>query len=81
MTLGHALAATAYLLSWPIGWAIGLLFKGRPLAGLLWGWALGPVGWLVLIFLYGPAVTCPRCGRKTPDRPPPNACRGCRAAL
>lgn len=57
-----------------IGW-----LRGRWLAGLLWGAALGPVGWLVtgLLPVRGPA--CPACSR--PNPPAVRSCRHCRASL
>ncbi len=58
-----------------VGAAIGQGMSGRPVAGLVWGALLGPIGW-VIVFLAGDkrrkcrycksplakgAVKCPRC--------------------
>lgn len=40
-----------------IGW-----MKGRWLAGLLWGAALGPVGWIVVLLMRANTRECPECG-------------------
>ena len=49
--------------------------KGRWLAGLLWGAALGPIGWLVILLSRSGLVECPDCGR--PNVPAARACRYC----
>jgi hypothetical protein len=54
-----------------VGWAIGALVKGRPVAGLVWG-MLGPPGWLVVLLFYGGALRCPNCASMTPYVPPPD---------
>ena len=41
-----------------IGWA-----KGRVLAGLVWGLALGPIGWIVVALSRAHLPECPECGR------------------
>lgn len=53
-----------------IGWA-----RGRPLAGFLWGAALGPIGWAIVLFSKSGLVECPECGRGNVPRA--KACRHC----
>lgn len=53
-----------------IGWA-----RGRWLAGLLWGAALGPIGWAVVLLSKSGLVECPDCGRGNVPRA--KACRHC----
>lgn len=57
-----------------VGMIIGLA-KGRWLAGLLWGAALGPIGWLIVLFSRKGLVECPECGRA--NVPGAKACRHC----
>ncbi|HEY6543829.1 MAG TPA: hypothetical protein VIZ64_02925 [Dokdonella sp.] len=71
------------LLKWLFGITLGCAVigaiignaKGRWLAGLLWGAALGPVGWLVIVLSKSGLVECPDCGR--PNVPAAKACRHC----
>lgn len=44
-----------------IGYGIGQ-YKGRPLAGFLWGLLLGPIGWLVILTSPDYRAKCPDCG-------------------
>jgi hypothetical protein len=53
-----------------IGWA-----KGRWVAGLIWGAALGPIGWLVVALSPSSLKECPECGRR--NRPDAKVCRYC----
>jgi hypothetical protein len=53
-----------------IGWA-----KGRWLAGMLWGAALGPIGWLVIILSKSGYRECPECSRR--NRPEAKVCHYC----
>jgi len=53
-----------------IGWA-----KGRWIAGLIWGAALGPIGWLVIALSKSSLVECPECGRR--NRSDAKVCRFC----
>ncbi len=46
-----------------VGAFIGLA-KGRWLAGLVWGAALGPVGWLVIALSKSNLPECPECGHR-----------------
>lgn len=58
--------------------AVGLLVgwvRGRWLAGLLWGAALGPIGWLVVLLSKSGLVECPECGKGNVPRA--KACRHC----
>lgn len=48
------------LLFTAIGGLIGWL-RGRPIAGLVWGAALGPIGWLVVALLPARTIDCPEC--------------------
>ena len=53
-----------------IGWA-----RGRPLAGLFWGAALGPIGWAVVLLSKSGLVECPDCAHGNVPRA--KACRRC----
>ncbi|HEU4663713.1 MAG TPA: hypothetical protein VFS55_06765 [Dokdonella sp.] len=53
-----------------IGWV-----RGRWLAGLLWGAALGPIGWVVVLLSKSGLVECPECGKGNVPRA--KACRHC----
>lgn len=53
-----------------IGWA-----KGRVLAGLVWGLALGPIGWIVMALSRSQLPECPECGR--PNGVRARRCRHC----
>ena len=53
-----------------IGWA-----KGRWLAGLIWGAALGPIGWIIIAVSKREPRLCPECGRKNPADA--KVCHGC----
>jgi len=53
-----------------IGWA-----RGRPLMGFLWGAALGPIGWAVVLLSRAGLEECPECGQ--PNVPRAKACRHC----
>ena len=53
-----------------IGWA-----KGRWIAGMVWGAALGPIGWLVMALSKSSLAECPECGRR--NRPDAKVCRYC----
>ena len=57
-----------------IGAALGWI-KGRPLAGLIWGLALGPIGWIVILLSKSKLPECPECGRPNSDRA--RTCRHC----
>ena len=57
-----------------VGAIIGLA-KGRWVAGLLWGAALGPIGWLVVLLSKSGFAECPECGRL--NAPRAKACRHC----
>ena len=71
------------LWSWLIGItvvsvAVGALIgwmKGRTLAGLIWGAALGPIGWFVIAFYPVAETSCPRCGKANPNHA--KRCRYC----
>jgi ribosomal protein L32 len=57
-----------------IGAAIGWV-KGRWLAGLIWGAALGPIGWVVIALSKSTMVECPACGRR--NQPAAKVCQYC----
>ncbi|MEO8461062.1 MAG: hypothetical protein ABI451_11080 [Dokdonella sp.] len=42
-------------------------FKGRTVAGAVWGAALGPIGWLVVALLPTKQHPCSRCARLVRD--------------
>lgn len=68
-------------------WAIGItiacalvgafigLAKGRWVAGLVWGAALGPIGWLVIALSKSALPECPECGHGNATSA--KACRHC----
>ncbi|HKE47179.1 MAG TPA: zinc ribbon domain-containing protein [Rhodanobacteraceae bacterium] len=66
--LGLTLACA--LIGAGIGWV-----KGRWLAGLVWGAALGPIGWLVVALSKSGLQECPECGRR--NRADAKVCRFC----
>ena len=49
--------------------------KGRWLAGLVWGAALGPIGWLVVALQKPKLPECPECSRH--NLPQAKVCRHC----
>ena len=53
-----------------VGWA-----KGRWIAGMVWGAALGPIGWLVIALSKSGLSECPECGWR--NRPDAKVCRRC----
>lgn len=57
-----------------VGAFIGMT-KGRWLAGLVWGAALGPIGWLIVLFSKSTLPECPECGRRNVTSA--KACRRC----
>ena len=57
-----------------VGLVIGYA-RGRWLAGLVWGAALGPIGWAVVLLSKSGLVECPDCGRGNVPRA--KACRHC----
>ena len=57
-----------------VGAFIGMA-KGRWLAGLVWGAALGPIGWLIVLFSKSSLPECRECGR--PNATSAKACRHC----
>ncbi len=57
-----------------IGALIGRV-KGRWLAGLIWGAALGPIGWIIIAFSKSELRECPECGRR--NQPDAKVCHGC----
>ena len=68
-------------------WALGLTVacalvgallgaaKGRWLWGLLWGAALGPIGWIVVLLSRATQPLCPECAK--PNPPGLKRCRHC----
>ncbi len=68
-------------------WAIGItvvcaavgafigMAKGRWVVGLVWGAALGPIGWLIMLFSKSTLPECPECGR--PNATNGKRCRHC----
>ncbi|ANB17485.1 hypothetical protein [Dokdonella koreensis] len=81
-------ACTATLLDPTLwGWVIGLTLvsmlvgaligwpRGRFWAGLLWGAALGPIGWLIVGFAKPNLPECPECGHRNGRGA--KVCRGC----
>ncbi|HEY6892658.1 MAG TPA: zinc ribbon domain-containing protein [Rhodanobacteraceae bacterium] len=62
------------LISAAIGALIGRS-KGRWLAGLIWGAALGPIGWIVIAVAKREPRECPECGRTNPAGA--KVCHGC----
>jgi hypothetical protein len=79
-----ALFAAAGIEDWILlcGWSatgvIGYLLgksKGKPVAGSLFGFLLGPVGWLLIAFSPDARPKCPQC--KGPIEPGARKCRNC----
>lgn len=81
-------ACTAALLDPTLwGWVLGLTLvsmlvgaligwpRGRFWAGLLWGAALGPIGWLIVGFAKPNLPECPECGHRNGRGA--KVCRGC----
>lgn len=69
-----ALATGLTLACAAIGAAIGYV-KGRWLAGLVWGAALGPIGWVVAVLMRSGLVECPECAAR--NQPHARRCRRC----
>jgi hypothetical protein len=71
------------LWAWAIGItvacaAVGALIgvtRGRWLAGLIWGAALGPIGWVVIALSKPNLPQCPQCARSNPSNA--RRCRHC----
>jgi hypothetical protein len=57
-----------------VGLLIGYV-RGRWLAGLVWGAALGPIGWAVVLLSKSGLIECQDCGRGNVPRA--KACRHC----
>ncbi|MEO7432105.1 MAG: hypothetical protein ABIR62_08775 [Dokdonella sp.] len=57
-----------------IGGLIGAT-KGRMVAGVVWGIALGPIGWVVIAVSNGNQPACPDCGQTNPTDA--KTCRHC----
>jgi hypothetical protein len=57
-----------------VGLVIGYV-RGRWLAGLVWGAALGPIGWAIVLLSKSGLIECPDCGRGNVPRA--KACRHC----
>jgi ribosomal protein L40E len=57
-----------------VGAFIGLA-KGRWLAGLVWGAALGPIGWAIIAMSKANLPECPECGMSNATSA--KACRHC----
>jgi hypothetical protein len=57
-----------------VGAIIGVA-KGRWLAGLIWGAALGPIGWVVIALSKANLPQCPECGRSNTTNA--RSCRHC----
>jgi ribosomal protein L32 len=57
-----------------VGAAIGWI-RGRWLAGLVWGAALGPIGWLVIALSKAGLGECPECGHR--NQPDARVCHRC----
>lgn len=75
--LDPGLWAWALVLTLACG-AIGALigrYRGRWLAGLLWGALLGPIGWVVIALSRPVSAGCPECGQ--PNAAPAARCRHC----
>jgi len=65
-----AITVVCALIGALIGWS-----KGRWLSGLVWGAALGPIGWLVTALSKSGLRECPECGRR--NQPAAKVCRFC----
>lgn len=72
-----------YLLVWSVlavvGSLIALAVNGRILAGAVLGALLGPIGWLIVLFLQDIRAKCPKCRGIVPLDA--ELCRHCGASL
>ena len=71
------IAACTWLIFGAIGLAIGRSFKGRPLAGFIYGVLLGPLGLVVAAIMGDARRKCPECRSAIPAGA--TRCRHCRA--
>jgi len=77
-----ATSSDFFILCWLAAAAVGGVIgaaKGRAFAGAIWGFLLGPIGWLVIAAAPDQRPKCPECGGDTISGA--NRCKNCGYSL